>query len=1132
MAAAAPQYLADMANFPTAAAAAAVNANANANANADGRAPPPSHTRTYQGRFLIQAGLIVMDLSADTRRDKPASHAVSASKECYFSATRRKRKPADGGEGSLDGDEEDLEIRNGRKRLRSPSSQGGGPPPPSAGSRFHASLLDNAPRHSPTLASSEASVSGFSDQPLTPGGSLGRAQPLRRPTSDSQTPIPLQRPFDGDMTQPSTGKGRASGGGHLTNDTAVELLKGEVYSGHDALNLLYEAAGRSGDINHRRTGSQSSFQASPTITGDTPRSYETSTGGGRARVTQWAGDFSNFGRFGLRGPTPIDPALTGIAASMSNEDDVAMQSALKAWSNFRFVRAGWFMAKEAIAYVEYFYTYLAPLTPISPPSFRSPADHARLLSEEPVLTITILTIASRHMNLSGPGAISRSYTVHEKLWTYLRGMIGRMFWGQEQFGGGFCGAGASVLDAQAQNSSTLWKDVRKGSLRTLGTVESLMLLTEWHPRALHFPPGDDADELIIKDDPSGPEIGQDASAGTAPGGLGGRRMGSWLEPAWRSDRMCWMLLGNAMTLSFELGVFDDIDQISPSPDDPVPSEYDSESYRVRSLRVQKLLLVYLTQTSGRLGWASMVPKPLDDFVFSQGSGPRNKRMMQKAPTGQIRHQGYQKDNTLWRETTEESIQQCWIAITLLMKQGNEMLFPSRQHTRDIIRNGRYVALLEYFQPMLKVWWTDFVRLDIPKYMRHILTIEYEYARVYLNSLSLQAVIERFTNNVGDQTSIQTGQQNPSGAANQPWNNQPSGNASYANLLTLYQGNEIYIKEVVDASRNLLRTVVDGLLPGDYLKHLPVRTYFRIVSVSIILLKTFALGAKEDEVAISLGLMDSAVHALRTCVVDDVHLASQYADLLDTLTQSLRSRFVRVSTNTSGRLKSKSHSPFPGASAAAAGEVPNMQHQQHQPHSLRQHQGPNYDPHSSLAAGSSAHTSYPQHQHHQQQQQRQQNPYAPKYNDTANNANLVGVGGFTPNPLEGISTDPIDLNESNLWFMPPPTYAFGGGGGGGGSYDNESSLDPNNSNNAYVSSNNNNNNNSDENNNSGGSYPDWLALPLDPLVRNVNSFAGSGGGLGVSQTTYGPDVGGHDLLEVLLSEMESVPGGGVGGGGGG
>ena len=58
-------------------------------------------------------------------------------------------------------------------------------------------------------------------------------------------------------------------------------------------------------------------------------------------------------------------------------------------------------------------------------------------------------------------------------------------------------------------------------------------------------------------------------------------------------------------------------------------------------------------------------------------------------------------------------------------------------------------------------------------------------------------------------------------------------SSYASL---YNRNESYIKEVIDSSRIVLRHVVEGLLPDDQLKHAPVRTYFRIISAAMFLLK--------------------------------------------------------------------------------------------------------------------------------------------------------------------------------------------------------------------------------------------------------------------------------------------------------
>jgi hypothetical protein len=73
---------------------------------------------------------------------------------------------------------------------------------------------------------------------------------------------------------------------------------------------------------------------------------------------------------------------TSVPAGISVSVDTAgYNAALKAWSRFRFVRAGWFTAKEAIDYIEYYYKYLSPLTPVALPGFRSLDTHERLLTQ-------------------------------------------------------------------------------------------------------------------------------------------------------------------------------------------------------------------------------------------------------------------------------------------------------------------------------------------------------------------------------------------------------------------------------------------------------------------------------------------------------------------------------------------------------------------------------------------------------------------------------------------------------------------------------------------------------------------------------------------------------------------------------
>lgn len=69
--------------------------------------------------------------------------------------------------------------------------------------------------------------------------------------------------------------------------------------------------------------------------------------------------------------------------------------------------------------------------------------------------------------------------------------------------------------------------------------------------------------------------------------------------------------------------------------------------------------------------------------------------------------------------------------------------------------------------------------------------------------------------------------------------QGSSNASntwFQTLNELYRVNEHYIQEVIDSSRKILQTVLDGLVPEGRLRHAPIRTFFRVLSGMIFILK--------------------------------------------------------------------------------------------------------------------------------------------------------------------------------------------------------------------------------------------------------------------------------------------------------
>ncbi|KAJ2978727.1 hypothetical protein NUW58_g7404 [Xylaria curta] len=338
-----------------------------------------------------------------------------------------------------------------------------------------------------------------------------------------------------------------------------------------------------------------------------------------------------------------------------------------------------------------------------------------------------------------------------------------------------------------------------------------------------------------------------------------------------------MLLSNALGLAYELGVFDDIDELLAANAITRP-EYEDEAYRLRAMRIKRLLLIYLTQLAGRLGWTNMVPESIrkTDPVFSNRRPTTNEGTTPGTNPSVLSNTfSYVPDVEL-----DDQIIQCWVG------------------------SGSYTRLLKEFQPILKEWWREFERFRLPEFTRHILTIEYEYVRIYVNSLALQAVVERCTTNATGASSSHDGSHGTRGMNGNtelsPQTQNYLGTLPIGHLGRFGAADQEYIKEVVSGCRNLLGTVVDGLFEGGYLKHAPVRTYFRIISGAMFLLKTFALGAPKSDVETSISLLDRTVHALRTCVVDDIHLGTRFGDLLESLTTRLRDRFKFAPTTLEGK----------------------------------------------------------------------------------------------------------------------------------------------------------------------------------------------------------------------------------------
>lgn len=335
-----------------------------------------------------------------------------------------------------------------------------------------------------------------------------------------------------------------------------------------------------------------------------------------------------------------------------------------------------------------------------------------------MLTIAMLTIASRYVKLPGPGGQTRSFMIHERLWNYLQGMITCMFWGQEQFGGGFCGAGTRRL---GQTNAI------KGGLRTLGTIErfercsrirkhmtltgslSLLLLNEFHPRSMHFPPRDDDDEILAPadDDPNnGPT--HDPSADEAVSG-GDPTIANWSEPALRSDRICWSLIGTSYVLAYELGIFGTYSDGVQSADGRVKRGGGSPGYCRRADRIERLLYVFVVQAAGRFGLPTMYSDDINRFTLAS----LHNVSLPGAPSVKDSSDITDKlavGSPLSPDAVDKT-QLLWVELMVIMRTCNDQLFTTKDQTATLIQSGGYVLCLQELQPLLHSWYRRFENLE-------------------------------------------------------------------------------------------------------------------------------------------------------------------------------------------------------------------------------------------------------------------------------------------------------------------------------------------------------------------------------------------------------------------------------------
>ncbi|GMF73258.1 unnamed protein product [Aspergillus oryzae] len=422
-------------------------------------------------------------------------------------------------------------------------------------------------------------------------------------------------------------------------------------------------------------------------------------------------------------------------------------------------------------------------------------NHRWLVSHDPVLCCTILMISSRYHLLPGAGGGSRNFFIHHRLWQHCQQLVMRLMFGQEK-------------------SS-------QSKVRNIGTIEALMLMSEWHPRSLHFPPESDGWDFDLTSVPPEPQELEDSSSTN-------RWLEDMIEPARRSDQMSWMLLGSALSLAHELGIFE-LDEKKLGYASGYEGFISGEQIKLRRQRVQRLLYVYINQLAWRIGCVSLMPQSLNHAILGRRA------------TKELNQTGDE-----WLIFMDS-----WMDLTKLAKSVTDMFFPTVSFARQQLHSGRYIELLDHFRPILDKWKEEHLQV-----------------RFYTHSVGMQAVVERVL------------------ADSDP-------RAEEVRALNIDPIDYEYIQEVIDGCCQILQKVIQ-LAENGVLRFCPVRIFLRITSSSIFLMKALSLGTRQSTLRESLDVLERSIQALRSNALDDIHLSTRYAALLDMHVARLRRNLLASS----------------------------------------------------------------------------------------------------------------------------------------------------------------------------------------------------------------------------------------------
>ncbi|KAG7411085.1 Transcriptional activator ARO80 [Fusarium oxysporum f. sp. rapae] len=211
--------------------------------------------------------------------------------------------------------------------------------------------------------------------------------------------------------------------------------------------------------------------------------------------------------------TPSRESQVSSIASPIVISDAAL-SLDRAWKSFSLIRKGIVSQQEVMDYLGFFFNRLWPLKPVVPSYYRDRATYGQLVTEEPLLVVCLVTLSSRYFPLPGDHGEIRSERIHWQAWRILQRSLQSAMWGST-------------------------------TTRSLGAIASMLLLIDWHVKAINNPSDftEGEDEAHDHADSHGFKL----SSNNTDSLTGQRRYGmvslmerlNIVSPAYRSNKMSW-----------------------------------------------------------------------------------------------------------------------------------------------------------------------------------------------------------------------------------------------------------------------------------------------------------------------------------------------------------------------------------------------------------------------------------------------------------------------------------------------------------------------------------------------------------------------------------------------------------------